>query len=161
MEALSNAGTGPGVPSPIISLINNVTAQSPVESMARNISMPAIMQKAQSRDPVINLAVSMSAAHAAQMAGTSAIKDFVLASPSIAGGTQSPAMADRNIVNVSMPGVTVEREMGGSVNKTSNFHNTFNISITMKGGGEEGDLKELGKKIGRILSDEIKRYGGA
>lgn len=185
IEVLSNVGAGPGIQSPIIrlinnvmtpaqspmeamtspiiKLINNVTAQSTMDAMAgvKSMTMPVTVQKAQARDPVISLAVSMSAAHAAQVAGASAIEDFVLASPSIAGGTQSPAMADRNIVNVSMPGVTVEREMGGSVNKTSNFHNTFNINITMKGGGEEGDLKELGKKIGRILSDEIKRYGGA
>jgi hypothetical protein len=41
-----------------------------------------------------------------------------------------------------------------------NFHNSFNITVNVKGGREETDVKDLGRKIGQILSDEIKRYGG-
>jgi hypothetical protein len=39
-------------------------------------------------------------------------------------------------------------------------HNTFNIEIAMRGQGDEGELRELGQKIGTILSEELKRYGG-
>jgi hypothetical protein len=167
VEALSNAGSSALTHSPIIRLVNNVmapvTRPSPSDTIGqmRIVSAGAIARTVQARDPVINLAVSMAATHAAQSAGTSAIKEFVLASPSMAGGVQAPMIADRSMVNVTMPSISVDRELSSSVNKTSNFHNTFNINITMKGGGEESDMKELGKKIGRILSDEIKRYGGA
>ena len=166
IEALNSAGPGAAIQSPIISLINHVAVPSPAGTMAQATAMPAggygvIAQAMQPRGPAVTLAVSMAATHAAQRAGASAIKEFVLASPSMAGGVQAPVMADRNMVNVTMPSISVDRELSSSVNKTSNFHNTFNINITMKSGGEDGDLKELGKKIGRILSDEIKRYGGA
>lgn len=41
-----------------------------------------------------------------------------------------------------------------------NLHNTFNIEIAMRGQGDERELRELGQKIGTILSEELKRYGG-
>jgi hypothetical protein len=43
--------------------------------------------------------------------------------------------------------------------KTAKFENVFNISVNMKGGENEGDLRDLGRKIGTILSDELRRYG--
>ena len=43
---------------------------------------------------------------------------------------------------------------------TNHFQNTFNVVVNMKGAGDEHELRELGRKIGTILSDEIKRYGG-
>ncbi len=167
IEALSRTGQGVSAQSPIVSLINNVAvpqaSAAPVDVLVRmsDPAPPGLTQQAHHPNPVINLAVSMAAAQAAQKAGTSVIRDFVRASPSTRGNFNAQALADRNVVNVSMPGVTVERETSGNVGRNSTFHNTFNISITMKGGGEESDMKELGKKIGRILSDEIKRYGGA
>jgi len=45
-------------------------------------------------------------------------------------------------------------------NGSVNFHNNFNITINVKGTGEETEIRDLGRKIGQILSDEIKRYGG-
>lgn len=43
---------------------------------------------------------------------------------------------------------------------TNNFHNTFNVTVNVKGGSEEKEMKELGRKISQILSDELRRYGG-
>ena len=76
-----------------------------------------------------------------------------------------------------LPAATVPRAMEnvmqmfyGSQNETTpsspiersanNFQNTFNVVVNMKGAGDEHELRELGRKIGTILSDEIKRYGG-
>ncbi|PKP60312.1 MAG: hypothetical protein CVT89_00075 [Candidatus Altiarchaeales archaeon HGW-Altiarchaeales-2] len=44
-----------------------------------------------------------------------------------------------------------------TINKTIN--NAFNISITAKSTSEEQELRELGKKIGRIINEEIRRAG--
>ncbi|MCD1294325.1 hypothetical protein CUJ83_04845 [Methanocella sp. CWC-04] len=44
--------------------------------------------------------------------------------------------------------------------RTSNFYSTFNITVNVKSGNDENELRELGKKIGVILSEELKRYGG-
>jgi hypothetical protein len=38
--------------------------------------------------------------------------------------------------------------------------NTFQIEVSVKGHDSERELRELGEKIGTILSDELKRYGG-
>ncbi|CAJ36893.1 hypothetical protein [Methanocella arvoryzae] len=46
------------------------------------------------------------------------------------------------------------------VSHTANFNNTFNITVNVSGGSEEAEMKELGRKIGQILSEELKRYGG-
>jgi hypothetical protein len=40
------------------------------------------------------------------------------------------------------------------------FQNTFNITVTTTAKGDEKELRELGRRIGIILSDEMKRYGG-
>lgn len=161
IEALGRASSGAMAQSPIVSLINTLAAPR-VQPAPVDVLVQAVPQQARPlSSPVISLSVGMAAAQAARNSGTSAIREFVRASPSIMGGLSARDLADRNVVNVSMPGVTVEREMGCGVIRTSAFHNTFNISITVKGGSEESDMKELGKKIGRILSDEIKRYGGA
>lgn len=160
IAAMGRAGSGLMAQSPIVSLVNNVAAPGSPTVLV-HAGREAQAMRPQARPPVISLSVGVAAAQAAQKAGTSAIREFVLASPSIGGSNSTQSLADRGTVNVSMPGVTVEREASSGVSRTSNFHNTFNINITMKGGSEESDMKELGKKIGRILSDEIKRYGGA
>jgi hypothetical protein len=167
MEAVSRVSPGVMAQSPIVSLINNAStpgvSAAPVDVLVQmsGAAAPGAPRQARQINPVVNLAVSMAAVQAAQKAGTSVIREFVRVSPSMSGGYNAQALVDRNVVNVSMPGVTVERGMSNNVSRASNYHNTFNINITMKGGSEESDMKELGKKIGRILSDEIKRYGGA
>ncbi len=40
------------------------------------------------------------------------------------------------------------------------FHNNFEISVQVKGGATDGDIHELGRKIGNILADEMRRHGG-
>src|SRR5271157_1247492 len=165
MEAVSGVGPGMMAQSPIVSLINNVAtpgvSAAPMDVLVQMTGAAMPGEQNRQTNPVVNLAVSMAAAQAAQKAGTTAIREFVRVSPSMSGNYDASALVDLNAVNVSMPGVTVERELSNHVSRASQFHNTFNINITMKGGGEESDMKELGKKIGRILSDEIKRYGGA
>ncbi|OPY30003.1 MAG: hypothetical protein A4E28_00501 [Methanocella sp. PtaU1.Bin125] len=75
------------------------------------------------------------------------------ASPALASGAES-------VVNITVPPPQPARVVENtSTSKVSSFHNTFNITVTVRG-GEERDLKELGRKIGQILSDEMKRYGG-
>ena len=116
-------------------------------------------------EPAINLVMGIVASRAMQSAGGSAINQFIGIMPSLgAGGLQSAIPVERmgnGQINIHVPPVSAERvQEAGASNKVSNFHNTFNITVSVKGGGDEGDLRELGKKIGRILSDEIKRYGG-
>lgn len=55
-------------------------------------------------------------------------------------------------------GETAFPATGGST--TVHFQNTFNITVTTTTKGDETELRELGRKIGVILSDEMKRYGG-
>jgi hypothetical protein len=50
----------------------------------------------------------------------------------------------------------VSRASGGN---TFHLNNHFNIAINARV-GEETELRELGRKIGIILSEEIRRYGG-
>jgi hypothetical protein len=127
-------------------------------------------------------AAGLVAAQAMQRSGLSAVQRLLLSAPRVPGDPghmaapsmsadlgrsmswampASPALASgaESIVNITVPppqpGRTVEST---ATTRVSNFHNTFNISVTVRG-GEERDLKELGKKIGQILSDEIKRYG--
>lgn len=59
----------------------------------------------------------------------------------------------------SMPNIPPISSAGRSV--VTNIENSFNITVEVKNAAEERDLKELGRKIGAILSEEIKRYGGA
>ena len=114
---------------------------------------------------VINLAQSFAAAGALQKAGTSAIKDIIMAAPSSGTGYQMnpaaaiPRLREINMQNASIP----QRDIinaAQSGTTSSNFHNTFNIVVNVKGGKEESELRDLGRKIGLVLSDEIKRYGG-
>ena len=39
------------------------------------------------------------------------------------------------------------------------FYNTFNISIQLSSTEDEESLRELGRKIARILAEEARRYG--
>lgn len=131
--------------------------------------------------PAIGLAANIAAAQAGQRAGISMIQQLVRSTPHVAGTVApqastvyegfgglsmnpitSPAAASgaENIVNITVPHAAAGRvNENSTTNKVSNFHNTFNITVNVKG-GEERDLKDLGRKIGQILSDEMKRYGG-
>jgi hypothetical protein len=40
------------------------------------------------------------------------------------------------------------------------FNNSFEINVQVRGGGIDGDMHELGRRIGSILADEMRRHGG-
>lgn len=61
----------------------------------------------------------------------------------------------RNASNGGGARVESQRSPGTS------FNNTFNITVNMKGREDEAEMRELGKKIGLILTEELKRYGGS
>ena len=97
--------------------------------------------------------------------GASAINDVFLSLPqdrTAYGGLPAATVpsAMENVMqmfygsrNENTPSSPIERS-------TNHFQNTFNVVVNMKGAGDEHELRELGRKIGNILSDEIKRYGG-
>jgi len=103
--------------------------------------------------PAPRLAVNIAAAPAMEHPGGQAILNLARDT----GYGRIPG----ETVKINLHGANPSATDNNTTHKVSNFHNTFNITVTVKGGGaEEGDLRELGKKIGRILSEEIKRYGG-
>ena len=94
--------------------------------------------------------------------GASAINDVFLSLPQDRtgyGGLPAATVprAMENVMQMSQNETTPSSPIERSAN---HFQNTFNIAINMKGSGDEHELRELGRKIGTILSDEIKRYGG-
>jgi hypothetical protein len=169
----AESGRGAYAEAPITRLL--YAASSPAVSPASPINMPlnigqmkapapAAEGRVEAMAPAINLAMGIAASRAMQSAGGSAINNFFSVMPALGGGLQGAIPAERmgaGQINIHVPPVSVERGQEVAPSKVSNFHNTFNITVSMKGGGaDEGDLRELGKKIGRILSDEVKRYGG-
>lgn len=118
--------------------------------------------------PLMNIAVSMLAGGAMQ-----GIRPFLL---SAAGGSRYPGMFPPGARSGALPAVplfSLEHALplsAGTRTETSppaagggtaiHFQNTFNISVTTRAGGDEAEMRELGRKIGVILSDELKRYGG-
>jgi hypothetical protein len=170
----SNSG-----PSPINALIRmGSSMRSPIPEMLRrttmsdagNMRMPFVEILGRGsgivgqRDRAVNFAVNMAASNELQRAGGSVIQQFIRSGPSYSsglGGAASAVAGERNsIINITSPTAAGNTTDSSTVSKVSNFHNTFNITISMKSGGEEGNLRDLGKKIGKILSDEMKRYGG-
>lgn len=119
-------------------------------------------------NPVMNIAVSMLAGDAMRRAGP-----FPL---STSGGARHPGMLSPGALLGALPssplfslehalplsaGTRSEPSLPAAGGGTAvHFQNTFNISVTTRGGGDEAELRELGRKIGVILSDELKRYGG-
>jgi hypothetical protein len=75
------------------------------------------------------------------------------------------------ISSVPMPSIlptrfsdTAIRDTGSpQQTRTNSIHiqNTFNIAVKVSDSSSEGELRDLGRKIGIILADEMKRYGGA
>lgn len=131
--------------------------------------------------PTMGLSAGIAAAQVSQRSGASMIQHLIQSAPQVTGtvipqvssiydagrglpfaapGSPAAASGAENIVNISMPSATAGRaNESNTTNKVSSFHNTFNITVNVKS-GEERELKDLGKKIGQILSEEIKRYGG-
>jgi hypothetical protein len=107
--------------------------------------------------PALNLAVNVAATRAMERSGGQAMLNLAHGADS---GLRAAMPAGKEAVSATVHGTTPDVTENNTTNRVSTFHNTFNITVTVRGGGEDGDLRELGKKIGRILSDEIKRYGG-
>lgn len=124
------------------------------ESIKIPVPQPILIEGGSGSGPALNLAVSVVATRAMERSGGQAMLDLVRSADS------GSLPVGREAVNVTMHGTGPDITENNTTNKVSNFHNTFNITVTVKGGSEDGDLRELGKKIGRILSEEIKRYGG-
>jgi hypothetical protein len=118
--------------------------------------------------PVMNVAVSMMSSEGMQRAH--------LLPFSAAGSSRTPGMPFGNAFSgtapVSSP-YSLEHALplsAGSRDGTAhpapggrnpvNIQNTFNITVTAMAKGNEAELRELGRKIGVILSDEMRRYGG-
>ncbi len=97
--------------------------------------------------------------------GASAINDVFLSLPQdrTGYGGLPAATVPRAMENVMQMfyGSSNETTPSSPIERSTNhFQNTFNVVVNMKGAGDEHELRELGRKIGTILSDEIKRYGG-
>ena len=97
--------------------------------------------------------------------GASAINDVFLSLPQDRTGYDGlpAATVPRAMENVMQMfyGSRNETTPSSPIERSANhFQNTFNVVVNMKGAGDEHELRELGRKIGTILSDEIKRYGG-
>jgi hypothetical protein len=116
----------------------------------------------------MNLAVSMVSGDVMRKAGL-----FPL---SAAGSSPLPGMPFGSAVSGTVPVsslLSLERALplyAGSRSETAtpatggdtttHFQNTFNITVMTTARGDDAELRELGRKIGVILSDEMKRYGG-
>ena len=156
---------GSSMPAPIPEILRRATM-----SDAGGMRLPSVEMLGRGagieghRSPAVNFAVNLAASNELQRAGGPVIREFIRSGPSISsglGGAASAVAAERNsIINIASPAAAGNTTDNSTVSKVSNFHNTFNITISTKGGGEEGNLRDLGKKIGKILSDEMKRYGG-
>ncbi|GEM_PF-3024360 len=144
MEALPERD-GPG----IISILKNISAKGwkdlAMEDLANNIDF------------------SLAIAAAMQKDGHSAVKDLAMTLPSYSEDlyemavTPAPHVMPSLRQDVSLlKDAATETQIGGNV---AHFHNTFNIVVNVKG-RTETEIKELGKKIGLILSDEMRQYGG-
>ncbi|MFA5269192.1 MAG: hypothetical protein WC379_14585 [Methanoregula sp.] len=119
-------------------------------------------------NPVMNVAVSMMSSEGMRRANFLPL--------SAAGSSLTPGMPFGNAFSGVVPVsslYSLERALplsAGSRGETAlpaaggknpvNFQNTFNITVTTTARGDEAELRELGRKIGVILSDEMKRYGG-
>jgi len=119
------------------------------------------------QNPVLNLAMNM--------VTSDGMKRADLLARSVVGNTQLPVYPAEVVQGasfVSVPraledvfqmfsgpygDIAVPSSAGGN---TFHFQNTFNIVVNTRSDGDERGLRELGRKIGVILSEEMKRYGG-
>lgn len=84
----------------------------------------------------------------------------LLQGPMTAGGMPSLSVPVRLESILQSAGQTVSKESPQAAGDTVNFNNTFNITVSIKDPGSETEMRELGRKIGLALSEELKRYGG-
>jgi hypothetical protein len=133
----------------IISILKNISAKGwkdlAMEDLANSIDF------------------SQSIAAAVQKDGYSAVKDLALAVPPHGGGLyEIDVIAASHVMPFMRQDVSLlkdaatQTQIGGNV---THLHNTFNIVVNVKG-RTETEIKDLGKKIGLILSDEMRQYGG-
>ncbi len=112
---------------------------------------------------VMNIAQSIATTRELQKVGYSVINDITAAAPPGGAAYGGPQAMPRSVDNIMQILSGSHREPASTSHTGSNavnVHNTFNIMIDAKGGRDENELRDLGKKIGFILSEEIKRYGG-
>jgi hypothetical protein len=111
----------------------------------------------------MNIALSMMAAAGGLQRLRSSVAADVAAVPhpeayqGPPAGTAPRAM-DAILQVLSWPRSGEASRMGGD--RTMHVQNSFNIVVNAHGRGDEDDLRDLGRKIGLILSEEIRRYGG-
>jgi hypothetical protein len=117
--------------------------------------------------PVMNLAVSMATGEVMRRANLFVHSAENSPLPGMfSGSTLSGAAPVSSLSSLerALPlyagsrGETAPPATGSST--TVHFQNTFNITVRTMARGDETELRELGRKIGVILSDEMKRYGG-
>ena len=60
-------------------------------------------------------------------------------------------------INISLPAVTAGRLSTKNVNYT--FRNVINVTVNVSSLESDRDIRELGRKIGRILAEEARKHG--
>ncbi|TFG88792.1 MAG: hypothetical protein E4H16_04520 [Candidatus Atribacteria bacterium] len=115
-----------------------------------------------SEGKTMNIAKSIASMEVLQKAGSSAIRDMtmIVSTPNAYGGASAIPHTAGNILQIfsGSQGVTGTAPQAGS--SSVQFHNTFNITVNVKKDCDESELRVLGRKIGLILSEELRRYGG-
>jgi hypothetical protein len=151
-------------PAPLVQLMLDkaAPASAPInmlmragESVMVPVPQPVLIEGGSG--PAMSLAVNVASARAMEQSGGQAMLNLAQGADL---GLRPAMPRGKEAVNIAVRDAAPDVTENNTTNKVSNFHNTFNITVTVKGGAEDGDLRDLGKKIGRILSDEIKRYGG-
>lgn len=117
-----------------------------------------------SEGKTMNIAKSIASMEVLQKSGSFTIKDMTMrmSTPNAYGGVPAAAIphTSGNILQIlsgSQRETGAVPQAGGSA---VHFHNTFNITVNVKKDGDESELRDLGRKIGLILSEELRRYGG-
>ena len=156
-------GSGPGIFSfPLPFLIREGGGPSP------GLVLPGKDSGSGQGIPVMNLAVSMMSGDAVRKgslfplsaAGSSLLPGMPFGSAFPETVTASPLFSLDHALPLYNGPRSETATPAGRGDNTTQFQNTFNITVTTTGRGDEAELRELGKKIGVILSDELKRYGG-
>jgi hypothetical protein len=111
----------------------------------------------------MDIAKSIATTRELQKVGYSVINDITAAAPSggtVYSGQQAMPRTMESIMQIISGSRSGPAPTSHTGSNGVNVHNTFNIMVDVKGGKDETELRDLGKKIGLILSEEIKRYGG-
>ena len=108
--------------------------------------------------------VSLMPANAGTMkAISSVLEPLALTIPPMGGG--GPFIPPSFQAPVAPLGQNISLAFGGAsppppAKNEISIANTFQIDVSVKGHDTDRELRELGEKIGTILSEELKRYGG-